>query len=101
MIRRIVKLTFQETKIGEFQQIFEESKALIRDFPGCQHLELWQAKSPLHMVFMTYSHWEDEAALERYRHSSLFKETWAKTKILFAAKPEAWSLELTNTSNPK
>ena len=94
MIRRIVKLTFEEEKIPLFLDIFENSKDLIRAFPGCEHLELWHAKHP-NNVFMTYSHWKDEDALEAYRHSTLFKETWAKTKILFSDRPQAWSLEKT------
>jgi hypothetical protein len=31
--------------------------------------------------------------LETYRHSELFKEVWSKTKPLFNAKPEAWSVD--------
>ena len=92
MIRRIVKLTFQEDQVEAFLSIFAESKALIRQFPGCMHLELWQSRAPSN-VFMTYSHWESEEALDIYRHSPLFKTTWAKTKVLFADKPEAWSLD--------
>ncbi len=44
-------------------------------------------------VLFTYSHWESEAALETYRHSELFAEVWAATKVLFNAKPEAWSVQ--------
>ncbi len=92
MIRRVVKLTFQEDQIEAFLSIFAESKKLIRQFPGCRHLELWQCKQPSN-VMMTYSHWESEEALDAYRHSPLFKTTWAKTKVLFADRPEAWSLD--------
>jgi heme-degrading monooxygenase HmoA len=93
MIKRIVKLTFQPEKTTDFEAIFESSKTLIRSFPGCQHLELWRDKNNPE-VFFTYSYWEDEAALEQYRHSELFKRTWAKTKALFGGKPEAWSVEV-------
>jgi hypothetical protein len=44
--------------------------------------------------FFTYSIWSDETALENYRHSEVFKGIWAKTKILFNEKPEAWSMEV-------
>ncbi|MEQ8705253.1 MAG: antibiotic biosynthesis monooxygenase family protein [Phaeodactylibacter sp.] len=93
MIKRIVKLTFQPEKTDDFRAIFENSKALIRSFPGCHHLELWCNKNQPE-VFFTYSYWEDEAALDRYRHSDLFKRTWAQTKVLFGGKPEAWSVEV-------
>ena len=95
MIRRIVKLTFAEKNCDTFLTIFEDSKDKIRAFPGCTHLELWRCKNPSN-VFMTYSHWLSEADLENYRHSELFKKTWAKTKVLFSDRPQAWSMDLIN-----
>lgn len=92
MINRIVKMTFREEEVDHFLAIFESSKAKIRNFPGVQHLELLRDLNQKNILF-TYSLWESEAALEAYRNSSLFKETWAKTKPLFAAKAEAWSTE--------
>lgn len=98
MIKRIVKLTFQEDKVEDFIQIFEESKNKIRQFPGCQHLELWHARQPSN-VFFTYSYWDSEDDLNNYRYSDLFRATWAKTKILFADKPEAWSVDMKSESD--
>lgn len=97
MIKRIVKLTFQEDKVEEFEQVFEASKSFIRNRAGCQHLELLQ---DIHQpnVFFTYSFWDDEDALNAYRHSELFKKTWAKTKVLFSDKPQAWSVTLKHQS---
>jgi heme-degrading monooxygenase HmoA len=43
-------------------------------------------------VMMTYSLWDDEDSLNRYRHSDFFKQTWTTTKQLFAQKAEAVSL---------
>ncbi len=90
MLKRLVKLTLQEDKVEAFLQIFEETKQQIRHFRGCQHLELWRTGN----VLFTYSIWEDETALNDYRDSELFKTTWARTKVLFAARAEAWSLEM-------
>ena len=90
MIVRIVKLTFRVDQIETFKQILEDSKEHIRAFPGVLHLQMLQsADNPC--IFFTYSHWENAEALEKYRHSELFKSTWAKTKPLFSEKPEAWS----------
>jgi hypothetical protein len=90
MIVRIVKLTFRETEIDTFKQILEDSKENIRAFPGVLHLQMLQsAHNPC--IFFTYSNWKSAEDLENYRHSDLFKNTWAKTKPLFADKPEAWS----------
>lgn len=90
MIKRLVKLTFQSDKTDDFLTIFEDSKYLIRQREGCQHLELLRnATTPY--VFFTLSFWDDEAALNAYRDSELFKTTWSKTKILFSAKAQAWT----------
>ena len=85
-------MTFQPDKAEEFQAIFAQSKDKIRNFEGCHHLELLRCTKPDN-IFFTFSFWEDEDHLNQYRHSPLFKETWAKTKALFADKPQAWSTE--------
>lgn len=92
MIKRIVKMTFRENAVPDFLAIFEESKTKIRRFEGCRHLELLRGIDEPNVLF-TLSFWEDSQALERYRQSELFKTTWKKTKALFAAKADAWSVE--------
>ena len=92
MLIRIVKMTFRENEIEKFVSVFNQSKNQIRNFEGCSHLELWQDKSTPNMLF-TYSWWQDETCLNNYRNSELFKTTWVKTKVLFADKPEVWSVE--------
>ena len=91
MIKRIVQLSFQADKIDDFLAVFRESKALILGFPGCHHVELLRCTQPDN-VFFTYSFWEDDSALERYRRSELFRSTWSRTKPLFSDKPQAWSM---------
>ncbi len=94
MIKRVVKLTFRPEAVAIFlHTVFEPSKAQIRAFPGCRHMELLQATDRPDVLF-TLSLWEDAAALENYRRSELFRTTWAKTKALFAEKAEAWSMEV-------
>ena len=85
-------MTFEESKVADFLKVFENSKNAIRHFEGCMHLELWRDRAQRN-VFFTYSFWESEKAIDNYRQSELFDDTWSRTKILFAAKPEAWSLE--------
>ena len=98
MLVRIVKLTFKKENISSFEQVFEETKQHIRNFEGCNFLELYQeAKRP--NVFFTYSYWDNAESLEKYRNSEFFKSVWAKTKILFDAKPEAWSVNKKATLN--
>ncbi len=98
MIIRIVKLTFETENIIRFENIFNKSKYLIRDFDGCNFLELYQDKNNPN-IFFTYSYWENEDALEVYRNSDLFKNLWAKTKLLFSNKPEAWTVNKKETLN--
>lgn len=92
MITRIVKMTFREDEVPTFRRHFEEHHQLIRNFAGCEKLMLWQDINDS-CVFFTYSWWQDKADLEAYRQSDLFKSVWAKTKVLFKARPEAWSVE--------
>lgn len=92
MIIRIVKMTFMPEKVNEFLKVFNASKHLIRNFEGCSHLELLNdINSP--NIFFTYSYWQSEEALNKYRNSELFAGVWKETKILFADKTEAWSVE--------
>jgi len=92
MLVRIVKLSLQEDKIAEFLNNFKNQKQHIRNFEGCQFLELYNDKHAKN-VFFTYSYWTDEDALNNYRHSELFKGIWSVTKPMFNAKPEAWSVD--------
>jgi len=90
MLIRTVRMTFRPDELDAFRTLFEEASPRIRAFPGCRRLELWKdAHAP--NILSTYSHWESEAALDAYRQSELFKTTWAKTKLFFAAPPVAHS----------
>lgn len=91
MIVRIVKMTFREDEVESFKAIFDQKKEFIRSFEGCSHLKLLQGINQAN-VFFTYSHWDSEEALDAYRYSELFRETWAATKMLFSEKPQAWSV---------
>ena len=90
MLIRIVRMTFKPEEVQAFLENFEANKTFIRDFPGCQHLELWQDETHKN-IFVTYSHWESEKALDQYRDSELFKSVWSFTKALFSEKPQAFS----------
>lgn len=91
MLIRIVRMDFEPEKVADFLALFETVKTKIATFPGCTHLDLCK-DAKLDHVYYTFSKWESEAALEAYRHSALFEDTWAKTKVLFGGKPLAYSL---------
>ena len=92
MIVRIVRMEFQEDKLDTFQAIFDESKQKIRNFPGCNHLELHKDATLSHVRY-TYSIWDSEEDLNKYRYSELFAGVWPQTKALFKARPMAFSLD--------
>ncbi len=90
LLVRIVRLTLRTEEIEDFLVLFDSVKLDIRSFEGCKHLELLQdTKYP--NIVTTYSLWTDESALNAYRNSRLFKDTWRKTKKKFAASPFAFS----------
>ncbi len=92
MLIRIVRMTFQADKLADFSAIFARSHEKIREFPGCQQLDLLRDIDNLN-VRITYSRWESREALEAYRRSELFRTTWAVTKVLFSEKAVAFSAE--------
>jgi len=85
-------MEFQEHKISEFLSNFKEIKQKIRNFPGCEFLELYRDKDNEY-IFFTYSKWKEESDLENYRQSELFKGVWATTKPMFNSKAQAWSVD--------
>ena len=91
MLKRIVRMEFDPEKVKDFLTLFEEVKDRIAAQSGCSHVELCK-DAGLDNVYFTFSIWDKEEDLENYRQSDLFEETWARTKLLFCAKPQAFSL---------
>ncbi len=84
-------MTFQMECVPDFLELFNEVSDLIRQQDGCRSLVLWQDKTDPAVLF-TYSQWQSDADLDRYRQSELFQQTWARTKAMFQDKAQAWSL---------
>ena len=89
---KLDRYLWEKSSNNKFRRLVETKKYDIRAFEGCEFLELYRDKHNTN-VFFTYSFWNTEADLENYRNSNLFKSVWAKTKPLFNAKPEAWSVD--------
>jgi len=84
-------MTFRPGTEVDFQQVFRDSQPVIKTFKGCIDVNGFNdVANPL--VYFTISQWESEEALNNYRNSEFFKQTWTKTKALFESKAEAWSL---------
>jgi quinol monooxygenase YgiN len=101
MLVRIVRMQFAEEKVESFKKLFAETYVRIRNFDGCQFLELYE-DSPATNIFYTISKWENETKLETYRNSALFNETWKLTKACFSGPPVAYSLvkKVEDLTNP-
>ncbi len=92
MVHRFVKLRFAPKHAAVITPLFEKIAPEVRNFEGCLHLEiLFDIRDGGKVI--TYSHWESEAHLEKYRHSEVFKEFWAEIKPLFLRPAEAWSMK--------
>ena len=99
MLLRTVRMTFDPAQVGSFLSTFAEARPRIAAAPGCRHLELWRdARYP--NVLTTFSRWESADALDAYRRSDLFRETWARTKPMFAARPVAHSQYVEGEQRP-
>lgn len=88
---RLVRMTLAPDRVDDFLSLFDATSPSIRAFPGCSHLELWRDDRFPNIV-TTYSIWTDDAALDHYRRSDLFRSTWSRTKPMFAAAPVATSM---------
>ena len=93
MLLRTVRMTFRPDRLADFLDLFRHARPRIAAAPGCRHLELWQ-DTRFPNVLTTFSRWDSPDALDAYRRSDLFNETWARTTPLFAAAPVAHSQRL-------
>ena len=91
MLVRIVKMHFNVNFVEDFKTLFNNVKSLITKADGCIEVKLLQHETEP-SIFFTISKWQNAEALENYRKSEIFTETWAKVKPNFASKAEAWSL---------
>lgn len=85
-------MSFAKENVAAFLENFNENKEKIRAVEGCEFLQLLKDKDNTN-IFFSYSFWNKQEDLDNYRKSELFKSVWAKTKVLFNDKPEAWSVE--------
>lgn len=92
MIIRIVKLTIREEEVETFKAYFNTVCDTIRAQEGCHLLQAWQ---DMHQpsIFFTYSLWDNEEYLNKYRDSAFFLQFWKTVKQWFGAKAEVWSFD--------
>lgn len=92
MIVRIVHMFFHPNALHEILPLIQRQIRAVEAFPGCIAVKLFRdTNNPDHLC--TISIWEDQGALEDYRHSSQFVEVWSVLKRHFAKPPQAYSLK--------
>ncbi len=92
MVIRIVRMHFRAGEVEEFLNAFNQYQDAIRSFPGCTYMELMKDLRALNS-YVTISHWDSPEDLENYRKSPLFLSVWSRTKPLFSARAEAFTVE--------
>lgn len=92
MIIRIVRMHFTEAGAEEFLPLFDKHKTAIRNFSGCNNLQLLKDIDD-RTKYTTLSYWKDLESLDNYRKSELFGQVWGTVKTLFAERSQAFSLE--------
>ena len=85
-------MEIKPNNVSAFVNIFKTNKNTITTFDGCQSVYLFRHINNQN-IFFTYSIWDSESSLNKYRESNTFKDIWSKTKPLFSNKAKAWSLE--------
>ncbi len=92
MIVRIVQLHIKSAHVALARERVREVAPKVRNFAGCHYLEILFDIHHAGRV-VTYSHWESEAALNKYRDSEVFKTFWTAVKPLFETNAVARSME--------
>jgi len=91
MLNRIVRMVFSEESKPRFIETFYKKKPFIEAFSGCDSVRLMEDESdPL--VLYTFSLWDKNESLQKYRNSAMFAETWRHVKPMFTEKAQAFSL---------
>ena len=91
MILRIVKMNVKSGHVDDFIAVFQNVKDKILLQDGCVSLRLFSDANTPNVIF-TVSKWTSQEALEAYRSTSFFKNTWMKVKLYFDGPTQVWSL---------
>ena len=85
-------MTFKAEHSEDFNEFVLKISDKIRSSEGCVSLDIFRDKSNP-TVFFSYSTWESEVFLEKYRESEFFVKVWSSAKKWFSDKPQAWTVQ--------
>lgn len=93
MITRIVQLKFNhDFSWNAFRKLYEERNPATRGVPGCVEVKIMKDVNAPN-IYYTVSKWSSNEALENYRSSEYFAETWPMVKSTLAEKANAFTIE--------
>ena len=96
-MKRIVKLILLEGEEENFLNIYRTRNPSLKNVKGCQSTCVLKSITS-DQEFFTLSVWDSVQALEDYRNSEYFKETWSLVKQLLGGKTQVWNLDEINIS---
>jgi hypothetical protein len=92
MILRVVKMVVDQNKIDIFNNFMSNLSTEKEGMDGCVHHDFFSNKQ-FRNVFYSYTIWESEKYLNKYRKSMLFKEVTTTLRSLCLSEPAAWTVE--------
>lgn len=93
MITRIVRLTLKdESSQNDFRALYASRNPMNRGVSGCLEVKIMKDINE-NNVYYTVSKWTTNEALENYRSSAYFKETWPMVKSTLASKTKVFTME--------
>jgi quinol monooxygenase YgiN len=92
MILRVVKMVVDQNKIDVFNHFMSNVKMEKIKLEGCVHYDHFGDKQ-YQNVFYSYTIWESERYLNKYRKSELFREVSSTLRSLCLTEPTAWTVE--------
>jgi quinol monooxygenase YgiN len=84
-------MQFTPDSKATFIDIFYKKQPFIEGFEGCHSVDLMEDEAD-DMVLYTFSKWDENESLQKYRNSEMFIKTWKQVKPLFASKAQTFSL---------
>ena len=85
-------MTLKEgSALRDFEAIYAERNPFKNGVAGCLSVQLMKDINDPNICY-TLSEWESNDALESYRASAYFKQTWPMVKSLLSKRAEAYSL---------
>ena len=93
MITRIVRLTLKdELSLDEFKKLYTKRNPKSRGVSGCLEVRIMKDIKE-NNIYYTVSKWSNNQALEDYRSSEYFKQTWPMVKSTLAARTKVFTME--------